>query len=322
MKYLQFSTNLCGPPHHCADTSDIFGSSIGDPNFFCEELYDPLSWPTLFSYPVDALSVGLDWTKRIAGVPSLQKDRSVGEARAESSLTDAHDMTFSTSFPSSIMESAPLSEGPRIFPECPAIVPNVTSQPDTAATPCTRDTLLPRALNSSTTSNEITACDNTSSESIQEELSTCCTDAIRPQICPPGYRKKSFPSEMTQKLIRGYNIPDHHVFYYWRDQDRDDHTCPLNCGQRFIGEFVRAHLERFHPNINSRSRKYVCCRTQSHSKSKCPPKNSVQERYFLKHFTVMHSLAHSLCPFCLGRQTRVDHLYRHFAVCRVLRVKN
>ncbi|KAK0466179.1 uncharacterized protein EV420DRAFT_814421 [Desarmillaria tabescens] len=229
---------------------------------------------------------------------------------------------FCSGSPPSIMRSTPVSEGPPISSECLAIASNVASQPDmTTETPCTHNALLPQKSLGPITYDENMTRDNTSSESIREELSTCCMDTIRPQCCPPGYRKRSFPSEMVEKLIRDYDIPAHHVFYYWRDEDRDDHTCPLNCGQRFIGQSIKAHLGRFHPNINSRSRKDICCRTQSHSKSKCPPKNVVQERYFLKHFMVMHSLAHSLCPFCLGRQTRVDHLYRHFAVCRVLRPK-
>ncbi len=140
-------------------------------------------------------------------------------------------------------------------------------------------------------------------------------------LSPPGYQKRFFPSEMAERIIRTYGIPTHNAYYYWRDGDRDNHFCPLSCGRQFIGNSIKAHLEKFHPKINSRGRKEICCRTQSHPKSKCPPKNVVQERYFVKHFTVMHSLAHSLCPFCLGRQTRVDHLHRHFAVCRVLRPK-
>ncbi|SJL15743.1 uncharacterized protein ARMOST_19248 [Armillaria ostoyae] len=267
MTYSQCPPNLYASPHHCADTSDIFsiyGSSIGDPDLFNNELYylSPLS--TLSSHSFDA-SFGLysalpSCTERITDleIPLPHTNETADEGRAESSPTighkdptenrndtcyryytsdvscannspDAYNTTVSASFPSLIMGSAPMSEGPCISPECPAIVPNVTSQLDTTATPCTRNTLLPRALNSSITGNEITACDNTSSESIREELSACCIDTIRPQICPPGYQKRSFPSEMTEKLIRDYNIPAHHVYYYWRDQDRDDHTCPLNC---------------------------------------------------------------------------------------------
>ncbi|KAK0217637.1 hypothetical protein EDD85DRAFT_867974 [Armillaria nabsnona] len=216
------------------------------------------------------------------------------------------------------MGGAPVSEASGISHEC-----SVTSQPDmTTVTHGAHNALPSPTLLSSITSDENTTCNNISSRSIDKEIIACCMSTIRPRCCPPGYRKRFFLSEMTERLIRDYNIPSHHVYYYWRDEDRDDHTCPLDCGRRFVGESIKVHLENFHPNINSRSRKDICCSTQSHSKSKCPPQNVVQERYFLKHFTVMHSLAHSLCPFCLGRQTRVDHLYRHFAVCKVLRPKN
>ncbi|KAK0434007.1 hypothetical protein EV421DRAFT_1741219 [Armillaria borealis] len=206
MTYSQCPPNLYASPHHCADTSDIidiFGSSIGDPDLFYNELYYPLPRSTLSSYSVDALSFDLDsafqsCTERTTDleIPPPHTNGAAGEGRTQSSSTighkdpterndtcyhyytshvscandsaDAYNMTFSASFPSLNVGCAPVSEGPRISPEYPAIVPNVTSQPDTTAIPC--NTLLPQALNSSITSNEITTCDNTSSESIQEEL--------------------------------------------------------------------------------------------------------------------------------------------------------
>ncbi|PBK81870.1 hypothetical protein ARMGADRAFT_1171260 [Armillaria gallica] len=222
--------------------------------------------------------------------------------------TAAFDMTFSLPSPSSSMGDAPAPDHPHASTECLEIVPNVASKSET----------MTMATFSIATAENLIRVDSLN-ENTREEPSACSMNTtICPESCPPGYQKRCFPPQMAARIIRVYGIPAYNVYYYRWDGDRDDHLCPLNCGQHFVGGSIKAHLEKFHPNINSHSRKEVCCRTQSHSKSKCPPKNIVQGRYFVKHFTVMHSLAHSLCPFCLVRQTRVDHLYRHFAACRVL----
>ncbi|PBK59891.1 hypothetical protein ARMSODRAFT_767395 [Armillaria solidipes] len=201
------------------------------------------------------------------------------------------------------------------------VVPTATSQSDTTMTISTQSALLPQVSLSSVTTAENTSVVVSNGNMREIFTSAYCVDTICPQACPPGYQRRCFPFDMAEKIIRVYGIPTHNVYYYRRDRDSDDHLCPLGCGRRFIGKSIKAHLENFHPNINSHSRKEICCRTQSHPKSKCPPKNVVQGRYFVKHFTAMHSLAHSLCPFCWGRQTRFDHLHRHFAVCRILRPK-